>query len=50
MINQISFWIFQKSTLQKSHLILNWKKNITETRKNDLATETKFCTSSFLEN
>ena len=29
IINQTSFRILQKSTLQQSHAILNWQKNIT---------------------
>ena len=29
IINHISFWILQKGTLPKGHIILNWKKNIT---------------------
>ena len=28
MIGQISFRILQKITLQKNHVILNWKENV----------------------
>ena len=38
-MNQISFRILQKSTLQKSHVILNLKKIYYISKKTHLATE-----------